>query len=58
MRDRYPDMVALEKKINSELKKITGYDDYDIIGYLSTDIPSIKGFNDLIDARSESYNKR
>ena len=58
MRDRCPDMAALEKKINSELKKITGYDDYDIIGYLSAEIPRKEGFNDLIDARRESYNKR
>lgn len=51
-------MAALEKKINSELKKITEYDDYDIISYLSADIPSIEGFNDLIKVRSESYDKR
>ena len=51
MRDECPDIATLEKKINSELKKITGYDDYDIIGYLSADIPSIQGFNDLIKAR-------
>ena len=57
MRDECPDMAALEKKINSELKKITGYDDYDIIGYLSADVPSIQGFNDLIEARKKITNK-
>ena len=51
MRNKCPDMVILEKRINSELKKITGYDDYNIIGYLSADIPSIEGFNELIKAR-------
>lgn len=55
MRDECPDIAALEKKINSELKKITGYDDYDIIGYLSADLPSIQGFNDLIKARKIKY---
>ena len=57
MRDECPDIAALEKKINSELKKITGYDDYDIIGYLSADVPSIQGFNDLIEARKKITNK-
>ena len=58
MRDKCPDMATLEKKINSELKKITGYDDYDIIGYLSADIPSMEGFNELIKAGGRSYDKR
>ena len=57
MRDECPDIAALEKRINSELKKITGYDDYDIIGYLSADIPSIQGFNDLIEVRKKITNK-
>ena len=57
MRDECPDIAALEKRINSELKKITGYDDYDIIGYLSADVPSIQGFNDLIEARKKITNK-
>ena len=52
MRDKCPDMVVLEKRINSELNTITGHDDYDVIGYLSSDIPSIEGFNDLIKVRS------
>lgn len=55
MRDRCPDMVVLEKRINSELKKITGHDDYDVIGYLSSDIPSMEGFNDLIKSQEIRY---
>ena len=55
IRDKCPDMVVLEKRINSELKKITGHDDYDIIGYLSADIPSMEGFNDLIEAQETKY---
>lgn len=58
MRSKRPDMVILENRINSELKKITGHDDYDIIGYLSADSPSVEGFNDLIKVRSKSYDER
>lgn len=48
IRQDYPDIVAQEKAINTLLLDFTGRDDYDIIRYLSSDIPTFEGFNNLI----------